>query len=101
MTKKEQLDQLIKRNEELSPIIFVGFKTSKELEEYTNTIKAEREEYYGNLPKIKKLTWELMTPEEQAKRIETVRKILTKKGSNSQAEILEIIRDKIEKEGGL
>lgn len=101
MTKREQLDQLVKRNNELHPIIFVGFKTDEELDEYIKTIKVEREEYYGNLPKIKKLKWELMTPEEQAKKIETVRKIITKTSKKSQTEILKTIQNTIEKEGGL
>ena len=98
---KETLQKLIKRNEALSSIIFVSFKTSEELDEHGKTIESEREEYYRNVPKIKKLKWELMTPEEQARKIETVRKILTKTSSKDQAEILEIIRNKIEKEGGL
>ena len=98
---KEKLDQLIKRNDELSPIVFVGFKTSKELDDYNKTIEAEKEEYYGNLPKIKKLKWELMTPEEKAQKIETVRKVMTKTSKKSQTEILETIQNTIEKEGGL
>lgn len=101
MNKLEQLEQLIKRNDELSPIVFEGFKTSKELDDYNKIIEAEKEEYYGNLPKIKKLKWELMTPEEQAERIETVRKVLTKTSKKSQTEILETIQNTIEKEGGL
>ena len=101
MTKREQLDQLVKRNNELHPIIFVGFKTDKELDDYNETIEAEKEEYYGNLPKIKKLKWELMTPEEQAQKIETVRKVITKTSKKSQTEILETIKNTIEKEGGL
>jgi len=101
MTKKEQLEQLEQRNNELRPIVFVGFKTDEELDEHRKTIKTERDEYYGNLPIIKKLKWELMTPEEQAERIETARKVLTKTSKNSQSEILEIIHNKIEKEGGL
>jgi hypothetical protein len=98
---KEKLDQLVKRNNELHPIIFVGFKTDEELDEYRKTIKVEREEYYGNLPKIKKLKWELMTPEEKAQKIETVRKVMTKTSKKSQTEILETIQNTIEKEGGL
>jgi hypothetical protein len=101
MTKREQLEQLVKRNDELSPIVFVGFKTTKELDEYRKTIKVEREEYYGNLPKIKKLRWELMPPEEQAQKIETVRKVMTKTSKKSQTEILKTIQNTIEKEGGL
>nr|WP_321233925.1 hypothetical protein [uncultured Psychroserpens sp.] len=101
MNKKEELQQLEQRNKELHPIVFVGFKTSEELSEYKKTIQEEIEEYYGNLPIIKKLKWELMTPDEQAKKIETARKVLTKTSSKDQAEILEIIRNKIEKEGGL
>lgn len=84
MIKSEQLDKLIKRNNELHTVIFVGFKTDAELDEYRKTIKVEREEYYGNLPKIKKLKWELMTSEEQAQKIETVRKVMTKTIKKSQ-----------------
>ena len=101
MTKKEQLERLVKRNNELHDIVIVGFKTSKELDEYNKTIEVERDEYYGNLPIIKKLKWELMTSDEQAKKIETVRKVLTKTSSKSQEEILDLIRNTIEKEGGL
>lgn len=101
MTKREQLDQLVKRNNELHPIIFVGFKTDEELDEYRKTIKVEREEYYGNLPKIKKIKWKLMTPEEQAQKIESVRKVMTKTSKKSQTEILKTIQNTIEKEGEL
>lgn len=101
MTKKEQLEQLILRNKELYPIVFVGFKTDEELDAHRKTIETERNEYYGNLPIIKKLKWELMTPEEQANKRETIRKILTKTSKKSQEEIIEFIRMTIEKEGGL
>ncbi len=50
---EHQLEQLEKRNDELYPIVFVGLKTDGELEEHRKTIKAERDEYYGNLSKIK------------------------------------------------
>ena len=42
-----------------------------------------------------------MTPEEQANKRETIRKILTKTSKKSQEEIIEFIRMTIEKEGGL
>jgi len=101
MTKKEQLEQLIKRNNELHNIVIVGFKTKEELEAHKKNTEAESDEYYGNLPKIKKLKWELMTPEEQAQKIETIRKVLTKSSKMSQAEILELMQNTIKKEGGL
>lgn len=42
-----------------------------------------------------------MTPKEQAQKIETVRKVMTKTSKKSQTEILEIIQNTIKKEGGL
>lgn len=66
--KKELLEKLIKRNEELKPIIFVGFNTDKELLEYRKKIKKERDEYYDNQEKIQQLEYELMTPEEKEAR---------------------------------
>ena len=65
MDKKERLAFLNKRNEELKPIVFVGFKTKEELFAYRETIKKERDEYYTNLKEIDQLEWDLKTPEEQ------------------------------------
>lgn len=101
MTKREQLDQLVKRNNELLPIINAIFQTSEEIDEHRIATKSQRKEYHDNFAKIKKLKWELMTPKEQAEKIETVRKILTKTSKKSQIEILEIIQNTIKKEGGL
>ena len=79
MNKKEILQQLEQRNEELYPIVFVGFKTSEELQKHRETIPTEINEYFDNQKKIKTLKWDLMTPEEQAKRLELERKIIAKK----------------------
>ena len=64
-SKKAKLEKLIKRNEELKPIVFVGFKTDKELDEYRKKIHKERIEYYDNQEKIQQLKYELMTPKER------------------------------------
>lgn len=63
--KKEILEKLLKRNEVLKKIVFVGFKTEKELLKYREKIKNERDEYYDNLEQIEKLEWDLKTPEEK------------------------------------
>lgn len=64
---QERLAYLKKRNEELKPIVFVGFKTKEELYKYRDTIKSERDEYYSNLKEIDKLEYELMSPEDKEK----------------------------------
>lgn len=63
--KKEQLNSLIRRNDFLEKIVFVGFNTEKELLAYREKIKSERDEYYDNQEKIKQLKYELMTPKEK------------------------------------
>ena len=78
-----------------------GFYDKKDLERFVNDNKEILEESNNLRKEIKKLKWELMTPEEQAKRIETVRKIMTKANSKSKAEILETIQSIIANEGGL
>ena len=98
MTKREQLEQ---RNNELRPIINAIFQTSEEIDEHRKATKLQRKEYHDNFTKIKKLKWELMSPEEQANRIETIRKIMTKTSTKSQKEILETIQGVIKNEGGL
>ena len=77
--KKEKLEKLIKRNEKLKPIIFVGFTTEKELLDYRKKIVKEREEYYDNQEKIKQLEWELMTPEERKNEEEIIEKMKLKR----------------------
>jgi hypothetical protein len=67
MNTKERLAYLKKRNEELKPIVFVGFETKEELYKYNDTIKLESNEYYSNLKEIDKLEYELMSPEEREK----------------------------------
>ncbi|WP_312341254.1 hypothetical protein [Chryseobacterium binzhouense] len=67
MDTQERLAYLKKRNEELKPIVFVGFETKEELYKYRDTIKSERNEYYSNLKEIDKLEYELMSPEEREK----------------------------------
>jgi len=77
--KKEKLEKLIKRNEKLKPIIFVGFTTEKELLDYRKKIVKEREEYYDNQEKIEQLEWELMTPEERKNEEEIIEKMKLKR----------------------
>jgi hypothetical protein len=79
----------------------MNFYDKKDLLRFINNNKEILEESKNLRKEIKKFKWELITPEEQAKRIETVRKIMTKANSKSQAEILEIIQSIIANEGGL
>lgn len=67
--KKQLLEQLKKRNEKLKPLVFKSFKTKKELDKYSKTIQTEIEEYYNTQEQIQKLKWDLMTPEEQSKKL--------------------------------
>jgi hypothetical protein len=53
--KQEELKCLIERNEELKPIVFVSFKTDKELDLYRKKIHRERIEYFDNIEKIRQL----------------------------------------------
>ena len=65
VNNKEKLEKILKRNEELKPIVFKSFKTEKELDNYSKKIQKEINEYYDNLEKIEKLEWELMTSKER------------------------------------
>lgn len=65
--KKEKLRELIKRNNELKPIVTQGFKTDKELDNFEKKNKIIFNEYYDNLDEIEQLKWELMTPNEREK----------------------------------
>ena len=78
MNKKDILLELQRRNKELYPLIFKSYDTMQELKDYKISHKNIFDEYYGNLEKIKTLEWELMTPEEQAKNLETKLKIIAK-----------------------
>ena len=101
MTKKEQLEQLEQRNDELLPIVTANHQTSKEIDAHRKAIKAENEEFHGNLLIIWKLRWELMTHEEQANKIILVRKKLKRHGVKDPAEIEDIIQKKIKEQGWL
>lgn len=79
MNTKERLAYLKKRNEELKPIVFVGFETKEELYKYNDTIKLESNEYYSNLKEIDKLEYELMSPEEREKLEEYNKQVELKK----------------------
>lgn len=85
----------------INTIINAIFQNSEEIDEHRKATKSQRKEYHDNFAKIKKLKWELVTPEEKAQKIETVRKVMTKTSKKSQTEILETIQNTIEKEGGL
>lgn len=80
--KKIEMENLLNRNKELKPIIFVGFKTEEELDNYRKKIHSERVEYYNNLKKIESLEWELMTPEERERRLEVTKKVRAKTSGN-------------------
>ena len=62
----ERIKKLKKRNEELNPIVFKGFKPfSGELEKYKKKNIDVFEEYHNNQKEIELLEYELMSPEEQ------------------------------------
>ena len=65
--KKEKLQQLIKRNNELKPIVTQGFKTDMELNIFEKKNKIIFNEYYNNLDEIQQFEFELMTPKEKEK----------------------------------
>ncbi len=71
--KKQKLEELKTRNEELKLIVFKSFDTEKELDEYTKKIQVEVDEYYYNQEQIEQLEWELMSPEERKAEEETLR----------------------------
>ncbi|UGS22317.1 hypothetical protein [Flavobacterium cyclinae] len=77
--KKQLLDQLKKRNEELNPLVFKSFKTEKELNNYTKKNQEKIYEYYDNQEKIEILEWELMTPEEKKTKQELLEKMKLKR----------------------
>ena len=79
MENKEQLlKKLIKRNEELKPIVFISFNTEKELLDYRKKIAKERDEYFANQEQIRNLKYELKTPEEKKEYDEYLRKLKLK-----------------------
>lgn len=78
-----------------------GFNSKNDLDQFISDNKIILEEANNLRKQIKTMKWKLMTSDEQAKKIETVRKILTKSGGKSQTEILEFIQSKIKNEGGL
>ena len=63
--KRQLLQDLINRNEELKPIVFKTFDTEKELDKYTKSVQQEVDEYYENKGKIEQLEYDLMSLEEQ------------------------------------
>lgn len=71
--EKDLLEKLIKRNEELKPIVFKSFDTRQELRKYKERKKDIFTEYFNNLEQIQQLKWELMTPEEQEREKEVLR----------------------------
>lgn len=79
MENKQKLENLIKRNEELRPIVFKSFKAEKELDNYSKKIQKEVDEYYYNQDQIEQLKWELMIPEEQKAEKELIKKMKLKR----------------------
>jgi spermidine/putrescine-binding protein len=73
MEKKEKLDKLKKRLEEIKPIVTKGFDSSQELQAYKQNNITIFNEYYEICEEIEKLEWELMTPAEREKEEETIR----------------------------
>lgn len=64
--KKQKLEELKKRAEELKPITTKGFKTDKELDTYKQKNSKIFNEYYRVCEEIEQLKWELKSPEEKA-----------------------------------
>jgi len=79
MEKKEKLEQLKKRNEELKLIVFKSFKTDKELDKYEKENQKDFDEYFDNYKQIETLKWELMPQEERAKEEEIIKKMKLKR----------------------
>jgi len=79
MEKKEKLEQLKKRNEELKLIVFKSFKTDKELDKYEKENQKNFDEYFDNYKQIETLKWELMPQEERAKEEEIIKKMKLKR----------------------
>jgi len=59
-----------------------GFDNKTDLRQFINDNKGILEESNNLKKEIKQLKWDLMTPEEQAKRLELERKIIAKKRKN-------------------
>ncbi|HEX8574727.1 MAG TPA: hypothetical protein VF677_00380 [Flavobacterium sp.] len=71
--KKQKLDALIKKNEELRPIVFKSFKTDQELDNYEKLNQKAFNQYFDNQKKIQELKLELMTPQDRAEYEENMR----------------------------
>lgn len=76
--KKELLEKLVKRNEELKPIVFKSFDTMEDLRNYKIEKKNIFNEYFDNQEKIKQLEYELKTLEEKKEYDEYLRKLKLK-----------------------
>jgi hypothetical protein len=62
---QNKLNSLIKRNNDLKPLIFKSFETTEELNLYIDSKIQIFNEYKENQLKIEQLELELMTPEER------------------------------------
>ena len=71
--RKQKLDALIKKNEELRPIVFKSFKTDQELDNYEKLNQEVFNQYFDNQKKIQELKLELMTPQDRAEYEENMR----------------------------
>jgi hypothetical protein len=76
--KKQLLENLKKRNDELHPIVFKSFDTEQQLDKYSKGIQKEIDEYYDNQEKINQLKYELMSPKEREEYDEYMRKLKLK-----------------------
>lgn len=76
MTTEEKLIELKKRLEELTIITSKEFKTSEELKRYVEENKHVYEEAHDIHKQVNQLEWDLLTPEEKARKEE--RKKLSK-----------------------
>lgn len=76
--KKDLLEKLKARLKSIEPIITKSFKTSEELKKYRDKNMGFYEEGKNLFEQIRQLEWELMTPEEKAKKLEVQQKIRAK-----------------------
>ncbi|HEX8574730.1 MAG TPA: hypothetical protein VF677_00395 [Flavobacterium sp.] len=71
--RKQKLDALIKKNEELRPIVFKSFKTDQELDNYEKLNQEVFNQYFDNQNQIHQIKLELMTPQDRAEYEENMR----------------------------
>ncbi len=64
---QNKLNNLVKRNNSLKPLIFKSFNSSEELNQYRNSNFEIFKEFHNNQEEIERLELALMTPDERAR----------------------------------